>query len=75
MNAHAIPTAAEPSGNAKPVAVGQNVRSVEIHAVALAKAATVYLATPGYPECADLRAMRFDHYQRCLADLMEVINA
>jgi hypothetical protein len=74
MNAHS-PVSAEHIGNAKPVTIGQNVRSVEIHAVALAKAATVYLATPGYPECADLRAMRFDHYQRCLADLMEVINA
>ena len=54
--------------------MGQEVRSVQMHADALSKAAISYLAIPNYPECQDLKAMRFAHYQRCLADLMEVAN-
>jgi hypothetical protein len=60
--------------NAKPVQLGQEVRSVQIHADALSKAALSYLATPNYPECQDLKISRFEHYQRCLADLMEAAH-
>lgn len=61
--------------NAKPVELGTNVRSVQIYADAVTKAALSYLAIPNYPECQDIKAMRFEHYQRCLAELFEVANA
>ena len=61
--------------NAKPVELGTEVRSVQIHADAVVKAAISYLALPNYAECQDLKAMRFAHYQRCLAELMEAANA
>lgn len=65
MNAHAT---------LKPVDIGTNVRSVQIAALALEKAATVYLATPNYPECADLKQARWKHYQERLAELMGAIH-
>lgn len=54
--------------------LGTEVRSVQIHAEAVAKAAISYLALPNYPECQDLKALRYEHYQRCLVELMEAAN-
>lgn len=59
----------------KPVELGTNVAEVEYAAQAVERAAMAYRVCPNFPDCQDVKAVYWREYQRCLAHLMEALNA
>lgn len=62
------------ASTAQPVVLGANVADIEACARAVAQLACVYRSTPNFPDCQDLKTVRFKAYQEALADLMENVR-
>lgn len=62
------------ASNAKSITLGENVADIEACARAVAQLACVYRSTPNFPDCQELKAVRFKAYQEALADLMENVR-